>query len=317
MRIKKYITLLFITALIIITIFAVGNFAKTTIPVVNIFNVIKSKSDEIVQSTGKVGYINQKNVKANYDCVVTDIFIKENDNVKKNDEILKVAVVELPSNIDMGNISKIIDKYKNYDISQAEYKTIVAPESGTVTSFKIQKGDIITNGTGLFTITDKSGLSVKLNINENQISKIQEGQSVTITGNAFDKKSYTGKVISIADEAEETATDIGRETTIEVYVKVENPDEEIKRGYTAKCAIIIASDDSSIIVPYESLGSDNKGDYVYKFQNRRAEKQYVIIECELTDGAKIKSGLKDGDRIIKNISELSDSEAQAIHIEGE
>ena len=27
--------------------------------------------------------------------------------------------------------------------------------------------------------------------------------------------------------------------------------------------------------------------------------------------------LKDGDRIIKNISELSDSEAQAIHIEGE
>ncbi len=94
MRIKKYITLLFITALIIITIFAVGNFAKTTIPVVNIFNVIKSKSDEIVQSTGKVGYINQKNVKANYDCVVTDIFIKENDNVKKNDEILKVAVVE-------------------------------------------------------------------------------------------------------------------------------------------------------------------------------------------------------------------------------
>ena len=48
MRIKKYITLLFITALIIITIFAVGNFAKTTIPVVNIFNVIKSKSDEII-----------------------------------------------------------------------------------------------------------------------------------------------------------------------------------------------------------------------------------------------------------------------------
>ena len=77
------------------------------------------------------------------------------------------------------------------------------------------------------------------------------------------------------------------------------------------------ADDSSIIVPYESLGSDNKGDYVYKFQNKRAEKQYVIIECELTDGAKIKSGLKDGDRIIKNISELSDSEAQAIHIEGE
>lgn len=317
MRIKKYIILLLTTALTITTIFAVGNFVKTTTPVVNIFNVTKSKADEIVQSTGKVGYINQKNAKASYDCIVTDIFVKENDDVKKNDEILKVAVVELPSDIDMNNISKIIDKYKNYDISQAEYKTIVAPESGTVTSLKIQKGDIITKGTVLFTITDKSGLSVKLNINENQISKIQEGQSVTITGNAFDKKSYTGKVISIADEAEETATEIGRETTVEVDIKVENPDEEIKRGYTAKCAIITASDASSIIVPYESLGSDDKGDYVYKFHNNRAEKQYIIIESELTDGAKIKNGLKNGDRIIKNISELSDNEAQAIHIEGE
>ncbi len=317
MRIKKYIILLLTTALTITTIFAVGNFVKTTTPVVNIFNVTKSKADEIVQSTGKVGYINQKNTKASYDCIVTDIFVKENDDVKKNDEILKVAVVELPSDIDMNNISKIIDKYKNYDISQAEYKTIVAPESGTVTSLKIQKGDIITKGTVFFTITDKSGLSVKLNINENQISKIQEGQSVTITGNAFDKKSYTGKVISIADEAEETATEIGRETTVEVDIKVENPDEEIKRGYTAKCAIITASDASSIIVPYESLGSDDKGDYVYKFHNNRAEKQYIIIESELTDGAKIKNGLKNGDRIIKNISELSDNEAQAIHIEGE
>ncbi len=46
-----------------------------------------------------------------------------------------MAVVELPSNIDMGNISKIIDKYKNYDISQAEYKTIVAPESGNSNFF--------------------------------------------------------------------------------------------------------------------------------------------------------------------------------------
>ena len=317
MRIKKYIILLLTTALTITTIFAVGNFVKTTTPVVNIFNVTKSKADEIVQSTGKVGYINQKNAKASYDCIVTDIFVKENDDVKKNDEILKVAVVELPSDIDMNNISKIIDKYKNYDISQAEYKTIVAPESGTVTSLKIQKGDIITKGTVFFTITDKSGLSVKLNINENQISKIQEGQSVTITGNAFDKKSYTGKVISIADEAEETATEIGRETTVEVDIKLENPDEEIKRGYTAKCAIITASDASSIIVPYESLGSDDKGDYVYKFHNNRAEKQYIIIESELTDGAKIKNGLKNGDRIIKNISELSDNEAQAIHIEGE
>lgn len=317
MRIKKYIILLLTTALTITTIFTVGFCIKTATPVVDIFKVTKSKSDEIVQSTGKIGYINQKNVKSDCDCVVIDILTKENDKVKKNDELIKVAIIELPSNLDMNNISKIIDTYKNYDISKAEYKIITAPESGTITSLRVQKGDIVTKGSELLMITDKSGLSVKLNINETQISKIKEGQEVTITGSAFDKKSYIGKVISISDEAEETANETGRETTVEVDVKVENPDEEIKRGYTAKCAIITASDNSSIIIPYESLGSDNEGDYVYKFQNGRAEKQYVSIESELTNGAKIKDGIKNGDSIIKNISELSDSEAQAIHIESE
>lgn len=316
-RIKKYIILLLTTALTITTIFTVGFCIKTATPVVDIFKVTKSKSDEIVQSTGKIGYINQKNVKSDCNCVVIDILTKENDKVNKNDELIKVAIIELPSNLDMNNISKIIDTYKNYDISKAEYKIITAPESGTITSLRVQKGDIVTKGSELLTITDKSGLSVKLNINETQISKIKEGQEVTITGSAFDKKSYIGKVISISDEAEETTNETGRETTVEVDVKVENPDEEIKRGYTAKCAIITASDNSSIIIPYESLGSDNEGDYVYKFQNGRAEKQYVSIESELTIGAKIKDGIKNGDSIIKNISELSDGEAQAIHIESE
>lgn len=316
-RIKKYIILLLTTSLSIITIFTFGFCTKASTPVVNILKVTKTKSDEIVQSTGKIGYVNQKNVKASYDCIVIDVLVKENDKVEKGDELLKAAVIELPSNIDINNISTLIDTYKNYDISQAEYKTITASESGTVTSLKYQKGDIITKGSELLTITDKSGLSVKLNINENQISKIKEGQSVTITGSAFDKKNYVGKVISIADEAEEIATDTGYETTVEVDVKVENPDEDIKRGYTAKCAIVTASDNSSIIIPYEALGSDDEGDYVYKFENGRAEKQYITIANELTDGAKIKKGIKSGDRIIKNISELSDQEIQAIHIESE
>ena len=317
MKIKKYIILLLSTALTITTIFLVGFCIIAATPVVDIFKVTKSKSDEIVQSTGKIGYINQKSVKASYDCIVTDVLIKENDSVEKNDELLKVAVVELPSDIDINNISKLIDKYKDYDVSQAEYKTITAPESGTVSSLKAEKGDIITKGSEFLTITDKSGLSVKLNINENQISKIKEGQSVSITGSAFDKKSYSGTVISIDDEAEETATETGRETTVEVNVKVENPDEKIKRGYTAKCAIVTSSDKSSIIIPYEALGSDSGGDYVYKFKDGRAEKQYIIIESELTDGAKVKKGIKNGDRIIKNISELSEQEIQTIHIESE
>lgn len=317
MKIKKYIILLLSSICISLAIVLTGSYIKFATPIVDIFNVSKTKSNELVQSTGKIGYINQKNVKADCDCIIVDIIAKENTEVKKGDELFKVAVIKLPSNINMSNISQLIDIYKDYDISKAEYKIITASDTGMITSIKANKGDIVTKGSELLTITDKSGLSVKLNINETQISKVKEGQTVTITGSAFERKTYTGKVLSIANEAEETATDTGRETTVEVNIKVENPDKEIKLGYTAKCAIVVSSDKSSIIIPYEALGSDSKGDYVYKFQNGKAEKQYIKIENELSEGAKVKSGITNGDRIIKNISELSDSEIQSIHIESE
>lgn len=316
-KIKKYIILLLSSICISLAIVLTGNYIKSATPIVDIFNVSKTKSNELVQSTGKIGYINQKNVKADCDCIIVDVIVKENTEVEKGDELFKVAIIELPTNIDMNNISQLIDTYKNYDISNAEYKIITAPDNGTITSIKANQGDIIRKGSELLTITDKSGLSVKLNINETQIPKIKEGQTVTITGGAFEKKTYLGKVLSIADEAEEIATETGRETTVEVDVKVENPDEDIKLGYTAKCAIVVSSDKSSVIIPYEALGSDNQGDYVYKFQNGKAEKQYIKIESELSEGAKVKSGINSGDRIIKNISELSDSEIQSIHIESE
>lgn len=314
MKIKKYIILFSSSLATAAAIFSVGAYMKSATPVVDIFSVSETKSDEIVQSSGKIGYINQKTVKSGYDCVVSEIFVSENDSVEKGDVLLSAAAVTLPTNIDLNNISELIETYKNYDMSEAEYKTTEAPESGTVTSIKVKSGDLVRSGSELMTITDKSGLSVRLNINETQISKIKEGQKVTVSGTAFDKV-YVGTVLTIADEAEETTSETGRETTVAVDIKIENPDEEIKRGYTAKCSIVVSSDNSSVIIPYEALGSDSNGEYVYKFINGRAEKEYVNVENELSEGAKIKDGIEAGDKIIKDISELSDKAVQAIHIE--
>ncbi len=311
---KKYLLLFSAAVLAAAAIFSVGEYIKSSTPVVDIFSVTKTRSDEIVQSTGKIGYTGQKTVRAGYDCIISEAFVRENSSVKKGDGLFNAIAVTMPASIDMDSISGLIDAYKNYDADDAEYKAITAPESGTVTSLKVKKGDIVKRGGELLTITDKSGLSVKLNINETQISKVKKGQRATITGTAFNKV-YTGKVISIADEAEETVAETGRETTVAVDVRVENPDKDIKRGYTAKCSIVVSSDNSSVVIPYEAVGSDSGGDYVYKFINGRAEKEYVTVQSELSEGAKIKNGIESGDKIIKDISQLSDRNIQSIHIE--
>lgn len=309
MRSKKYIILLLTTVLSAAAVFTAGFLVKSATPVVSVFRVASGKSEELVQSSGRISYLNQINVKSDCDCIITDVLTKENAEAEKGEELLRLAVIELPSSTDMESISNLIDAYKDFDISKAEYKTIAAPIDGAVDSLP-QKGDIISKGGELLSITDKSGLSVSLDINELQISRIKEGQSVRITGAAF-AKTYSGTVVSIADEAEEK----NGETAVEVCVKIENPDEDIKRGYTAKCAIVTALDYESVVIPYEALGSDEGGDYVYKLQNGRAEKQYIEIESELYEGARIKSGVEEGESIVENISSLSDKDIQTVHAE--
>ena len=95
---------------------------------------------------------------------------------------------------------------------------------------------------------------------------------------------------------------------MEVTVKLNNPDDSLRIGYTAECIVTTSVDKDQLIVPYEYIRSDDKGDYVFTAVGKQAVKKYIKTEAEYKKGVAVTSGLKENDKIIKNVNEITDGQ---------
>lgn len=146
-------------------------------------------------------------------------------------------------------------------------------------------------------------MSVQIYVPEKDISKVSEGQKAEITGDAFPGKAYTGFVEEIAETATKVQSGSVHQTAVEVTIKIDEPDNSLKHGYTASVKLATSEPYVMNIVPYEAVQQDSGGEYVYIFNNGKAEKKYVETGAELSSGVEIKTPISDTEHIVE-IDEL-------------
>ena len=74
---------------------------------------------------------------------------------------------------------------------------IVAPSSGVVANFSIQKGAYIIAGAPLFSLVDDSYIWVEANFKETDLTHLQVGQTATINVDSYPDHQWLGRVASI------------------------------------------------------------------------------------------------------------------------
>lgn len=141
-------------------------------------------------------------------------------------------------------------------------------------------------------------MSVQLYVSEQDISKVMVGQKAEITGDAFPEKTYTGIVDKISETAAKVQLGNVQKTAVEVIVKIDDPDDFLKHGYTASVKLATSEPYVMNIVPYEAVQQDNGGEYVYMLQNGKAVKKYVETGAELSSGVEIKTPIADTEHIV-------------------
>lgn len=325
---KKYV-ILFSVAVVIITSMVLGsNYLNNSIVNVDIIDVKTSSVQNTILCSGIIEYCDSQDISYKASAIVNDIFVKEGDFVKKGDQLLNLTNVKIDKNnvssispaeieniANTNNIENIQDVYNNIvsesKSSPSNYTkygdayNIRAPISGIVSSVNVKKNSVIAENTSVITIADTDKMQVKLSVNESQISEIKVGQKAIVTGVGFKNSEYTGEVTNISNEAEKIVGPTGKETVVNVIVKLDNTSKDIKPGYTAKCRIIISEDDNVLLTPYESIKSDDNGkEYVYKYENGKAVKTYIETGNEYQNGFEIVSGLENGDKIIEKSDRL-------------
>ncbi len=139
-----------------------------------------------------------------------------------------------------------------------------------------------------------------LDLSEDVCSKIKVGQSVSITGSAFDNKSYKAKITQISDSAYTNATGV---VFVQAKAEISNPDKHLKSGYNIKGKIVVKELFDALVIPSESILQDDDGEYVYKLYNSNSTKTYIKTGEVTSQGTVVRKGLKPTDYIITNPKE--------------
>ena len=192
---------------------------------------------------------------------------------------------------------------------------IVAPMAGIVTDVTVQKNTAASAGKSLITLTDDTHYKVMAAVSESDIAKVRIGDSANIRGVGF-AKTYTGEVVKIYPTARKMISGTTTETVVDVEILLNDPDNKLKPGFTAKVEIIGGDDYDLLTVPYEAIRQDeNNDEYVYVYENGKIKKSLVVTGKELTNEVQILDGLDSKSIVVFNPGDIK-QEGVMIHIKG-
>lgn len=141
-------------------------------------------------------------------------------------------------------------------------------------------------------LPDLTDMISKTYVNEVDVSKVQPGQDVSIKVDAFPDRSYTGKVISVANIGEQIK---GYDAKVfEVIVQVSESDSILRPAMTTGNEILTGSYPDKLFIPLEALQSDSVT-FVYKEKDGKLVRQEVITGLSNDNQIIIEHGLEEND----------------------
>lgn len=186
--------------------------------------------------------------------------------------------------------------------------TIVkAPFSGVITVKAAQPGEIVSpmsagggfTRTGIGTIVDMNSLEIEVDVNESYIGRVQPGQPVESTLNAYPDWKIPGKVIAIIPTA-----DRGK-ATVKVRIGMDVKDPRIVPDMGARVAFLGESKPQGeapkpmpgVLVPNDAIKTVGDASLAYVVKDGRLEERKVALGQNLSSSRQVLSGLSAGERV--------------------
>ena len=188
---------------------------------------------------------------------------------------------------------------------QLEDTIIRAPFTGIVTSKNAQPGEMISpmsagggfTRTGICTIVDMESLEIEIDVNEGYINRVEPGQPVEGTLDAYADWKIPCKVIAIIPTADR------QKSTVKVRVGFEKLDPRILPEMSVKVAFRDAAASGPalsrlVVVPKTALQQQDSRDVVLVVQNGRTERRAVTVNSTQNDEVVVSAGLAAGERVV-------------------
>ena len=189
---------------------------------------------------------------------------------------------------------------------QLEDTIIRAPFAGVVTVKNAQPGEMISpmsaggfTRTGICTIVDMDSLEIEIDVSESYINRVEAGQPVVATLDAYADWKIPCKVIAIIPTADR------QKSTVKVRVGFDKLDPRILPEMSAKVAFheaggAVQATSRTLTVPRAALQQQDGRDVVLIVQNGKTERRSVTEASSSQDEAVLSAGVAAGERVVVN-----------------
>jgi HlyD family secretion protein len=201
---------------------------------------------------------------------------EEMQNIKSTINQIKAKINALKSQYndaleDLNYQKQILEKQKKQLLEELDKYTIKSPVNGKVLKKYLEEGDYVNNmlsTNSIFKIADISKIETVLNVDEEYIHLIKEGQKVLISLDAYPDKVFEGKIFQIIKKSDETTK------TVEANIIIEKK--------------------KTLAVPISAVYEDK----VKVLENGKIVEKPVKIGIKTDGFAEVIEGLKEGDKVI-------------------
>lgn len=231
---------------------------------------------------------------------------KEDLDLKKNQldvARLDVTILENPDGDEIDLKENVLKEAEDefLKIKNKLDKTIVyAQIDGIVLKTEVKSGMDIASGADILVIADPSDLEITINVNEYDVAKLKVGQKAIITGDGFGDRNYKGEIVKIAPMASTTQTSKGNETSVQVNLKILDPDEYIKPGFSVNAEIAVEDRKNVLLLPLECIIDEPEGKKVTLVKEGEPSERRVKTGIENELYVEILEGLAEGDEVYPN-----------------
>ncbi len=169
---------------------------------------------------------------------------------------------------------------------------------------RIREGATVRERQAIITIPDLSRMAVKVKIHESYIKKVKKGQKARITVDAFPDKVLTGEVTKVGVLPD--SQNRWMNPDMKVYlttITVDGSQDWVKPGMSAKVEILVNTIPACVYVPVQAVSADGDKQVCYVAHSLKPERREVEIGEFNDEFIEVKSGLKEGERVLLHLPE--------------
>jgi HlyD family secretion protein len=256
--------------------------------------------------------------KSQYDSFITHVYpmqVKKAEThlkrtLSKKEEVIKAGQYKVAkAQALLEQAYKTLNNYKfqlKQEEKELEFAEIKAPFAGMIVhreeyrssqKRKPRIGDILVKNQPLMDLPDLNSMIVKTKVREVDLYKVAVGKEATLQVDAYPHLTFMGKVSSIGVLAMSDLMRASEEKYFEVRIALNQGDERLRPGMTARVAIHASHVEEQLSIPLHAIFEENQHHYCYVKNVNGYEKRPIEVGICNEHWGQVHAGLNEGDLV--------------------